>query len=58
MYDWMDELYDIERIEYPRHTQQRLGIFHSSASMTPENLKAFVIKKIKDLVQPRTVHAR
>jgi hypothetical protein len=58
MFEWLDELRDFEKIEFQRHTQQTFlsWFFHNDNDVGKG--KAFVIKKIKELIQPSTVNFR
>jgi hypothetical protein len=58
MFEWLDHLRDFEKIEFPRHTQQRFlsSFFHDNDNVGKG--KAFVIKKIKEHIQPSTVNFR
>ena len=51
MYEWMDDLKDFEKIEYPRHVNQRMFTLTTNRGKG----KAFILKKIKDHIRPKTV---
>jgi hypothetical protein len=51
MYEWLDDLKDFEKIEFSRHVKQRI---YSPSSYQGKG-KAFILKKIKEHIQPKTV---
>ncbi len=54
MYDWLDDLEYFEAIDFRRHKNQRILSFLISKPYTGKG-KVFVINKITDHIQPKTV---
>ncbi len=54
MYDWLDDLEYFEAIDFRRHKKQRILSFLISKPYTGKG-KVFVINKIIDYIQPKTV---